>query len=151
MRKPIIVGNWKMYKTLSEAVDFVKALKPQLTDLQDRAIVVCPPYPVLKDVCDNICASNIALGAQDLYWENEGAFTGEVSAPMLKSVGCTYVIIGHSERRSTGEGDEIINRKVKLALGQGLRVILCVGERERDGQGEYLKYLGWKKQFLGLM
>jgi len=129
MRKSIIAGNWKMYKKLSEAMDFVKALKPQIADVHDRAIVVCPPYPVLKNVSDAVSDSNIALGAQDLYWEDEGAFTGEVSAPMLKAVGCQYVIIGHSERRQYfGETDETVNKKLKAAIKHNLNAIVCVGE-----------------------
>jgi len=129
MRKPIIAGNWKMYKTVSEAVDFAKKIKPLVADVHDRTIVVCPPYPALQEVCDEICDSNVALGAQDLFWEDEGAFTGEVSAPMLKSVGCTYVIIGHSERRQCfGETDETVNKKLFAALKHNLFPIVCVGE-----------------------
>jgi triosephosphate isomerase len=129
MRKPILAGNWKMYKTLSEAVDFVNKLKPLVADVHDRTIVICTPYPVLKDVCDVVCPTNIAVGAQDLFWEDEGAFTGEVSAPMLKAVGCTYVIIGHSERRQYfGETDETVNKKLFAALKHNLYPIVCVGE-----------------------
>lgn len=141
MRRPIIAGNWKMYKKLSEALDFIKALKPQVADVHDRTIVVCPPYPVLKSVSDEICDSNIALGAQDLYWEDEGAFTGEVSASMLKAVGCQYVIIGHSERRQYfGEIDETVNKKLFAALKHNLIAIVCVGETltQRE-KGETLK------------
>jgi triosephosphate isomerase len=143
MRKPIIAGNWKMYKTFSEAVDFIKALKPQLADIQDRTIVVCPPYPVLKEVCDHICASNLSLGAQDLFWEDEGAFTGEVSASMLKAVGCTYVIIGHSERRQYfGETDETVNKKLFAALKHNLFPIVCVGETlEQREKGDTFKII----------
>jgi len=118
-----------MYKTVSEAVDFAKKIKPLVADVHDRTIVVCPPYPALQEVCDEICDSNVALGAQDLFWEDEGAFTGEVSAPMLKSVGCTYVIIGHSERRQCfGETDETVNKKLFAALKHNLFPIVCVGE-----------------------
>jgi triosephosphate isomerase len=129
MRKPIIAGNWKMYKTESEAVDFAKKLKPLVCDVGDRAIVICPPFPALSKVADEIRQCNIALGAQNLHWEDEGAFTGEVSAPMLKAVGCTYVIIGHSERRQYfGETDETVNKKLKAALKHHLLPIICIGE-----------------------
>jgi triosephosphate isomerase len=130
MRKPIIAGNWKMYKTEAEAVDFVKKLKSQVADVHDRTIVVCPPFPVLSKVWDEICNNNIALGAQDLFWEDEGAYTGEVSAPMLKAVGCTYVIIGHSERRQYfRETDETVNKKLFSALKHRLIPIVCIGEK----------------------
>lgn len=129
MRKPIIAGNWKMFKTETEAIDFVKNLKPQVSDVYDRTIVVCPPFPNLSKVYDEVCDSNITLGAQDLFWEEEGAFTGEVSAPMLKAVGCTYVIIGHSERRQYfGETNETVNKKLLAAIKHKLDSIVCVGE-----------------------
>jgi len=130
MRKPIIAGNWKMYKTEAEAVDFVQKLKPNVADVHDRTIVVCPPFPVLSKVWDEICNNKIALGAQDLFWEDDGAYTGEVSAPMLKAVGCTYVIIGHSERRQYfGETDETVNKKLFVALKHRLIPIVCIGEK----------------------
>ena len=135
MRKPIIAGNWKMYKTEAEAVDFAKKLKPLVADVHDRTIVICPPFPNLSKLYDEICDSNLALGAQNLYWEDEGAFTGEVSAPMLKSVGCTYVIIGHSERRQYfGETNETVNKKLFNALKHKLTPIVCIGEtlQERE-------------------
>lgn len=130
MRKPIIAGNWKMYKSEAEAMDFVKKLKPQVADVRDRTIVVCPPFPNLSKVCDGVCDSNIAIGGQNLFWEDQGAFTGEVSALMLKSVGCTYVIIGHSERRQYfGETDQTVNKKLFSALKNRLIPIVCVGEK----------------------
>jgi triosephosphate isomerase len=129
MRKPILAGNWKMYKTEADAVDFAKKLKPIVSDVHDRIIIICPPFPALSKVCDEICNSNVALGAQNLFWEEEGAFTGEVSAPMLKAVGCTYVIIGHSERRQYfGETNETVNKKIFSALKYKLNPIVCVGE-----------------------
>ena len=129
MRKPIIAGNWKMYKKLTEAVDFVKTLAPLVTDVHDKVVLICPPYPVIKDVCDIALPTNIAVGAQNLFWEDEGAFTGEVSAPMLNAVGCKYVIIGHSERRQYfGETDETVNKKLFAALKHNLISIVCVGE-----------------------
>lgn len=129
MRKPIIAGNWKMYKTVSEARDFATQLKPLVAGVHDRTVLVCPPFTHLQDVCDILCDSNVAVGAQNLYWEDEGAFTGEVSASMLKSVGCTYVIIGHSERRQYfGETNETVNKKIFAALKHNLIPIVCVGE-----------------------
>ena len=143
MRKPIIAGNWKMYKTLTEAVDFARELKPQVAEVHDRSIVVCAPYPVLKDVCDVVCSTNVGLGAQDLFWEDEGAYTGEVSAPMLKAVGCQYVIIGHSERRQYfGETDETVNKKLFSAIKHNLIPIVCIGETlEQREKNETLKVI----------
>jgi len=129
MRRPIIAGNWKMYKTIVEAVDLVTKLKFTLPNITDRTVVVCPPFPSLQAVSDTLRDSDIAVGAQDLYWEDAGAFTGEVSAPMLKAAGCTYVIIGHSERRQYfGEKNEIVNKKIFAALKNHLVPIVCIGE-----------------------
>ena len=129
MRTPIIAGNWKMFKTVSEAKDFAAQLKPLVAGVHDRTILICPTFTNLQDVCDIVCDSNVKVGAQNLYWEDEGAFTGEISAPMIKSVGCTYVIIGHSERRQYfGETDETVNKKVFAALKHNLIPIVCVGE-----------------------
>jgi triosephosphate isomerase len=141
MRTPIIAGNWKMFKTEMEAVDFAKKLKPLVKDISDRIIVICPPSPLISKVCDVVCDSNIAVGGQNLYWEDQGAFTGEVSAKMLKSVGCKYVIIGHSERRQYfGETDETVNKKLLKALEGKLNPIVCVGERlEQREKGETFK------------
>lgn len=141
MRTPIIAGNWKMFKNEAEAVDFARKLKSLVRDVSDRIIVICPPFPVLSKVCDELCDSNIGLGAQNLYWEDQGAFTGEVSAKMLKSVGCKYVIIGHSERRQYfGETDETVNKKLLKALEQRLSPIVCIGERlEQREKGETFK------------
>ncbi|MEK6568574.1 MAG: triose-phosphate isomerase [Candidatus Omnitrophota bacterium] len=129
MRKPIIAGNWKMYKTLKEAEELVSSLKRQVYDVTDVDIVLCPPYTALSYVADMLEDGNIALGAQDTHWEEEGAWTGEVSAGMLKDTGCLYVIIGHSERRQFfGETDEWVNKKIKAALKNSLIPIVCVGE-----------------------
>ncbi|HTY13219.1 MAG TPA: triose-phosphate isomerase [Candidatus Omnitrophota bacterium] len=129
MRKPIIAGNWKMYKNLAEAVDFTQKLIPLVSGVTHCTILVCPPYPLLKDTADEACGTNIMVGAQNLYWEDEGAFTGEVSASMIKSVGCTYVIIGHSERRQYFcETDETVNKKLFAALKHNLLPVVCVGE-----------------------
>ena len=130
MRKPIMAGNWKMFKTEAEAVDFAKNIVPQVADVKDRVILLCPPLLVLSKVNDEIKNSNVALGAQNLFWEDQGAFTGEVSAPMLKAIGCTYVIIGHSERRQYfGETNETVNKKLFASLKHGLLPIVCIGEK----------------------
>jgi triosephosphate isomerase len=130
MRKIIIAGNWKMYKTIDESIELVTLLKRSLVDVEGVEIVVCPPFVSLSDVRETLIGSNIGLGGQDCYWEKEGAFTGEVSCPMLKAAGCTYVIIGHSERRQYfNETNETVNKKVKAALAAGLKPIVCVGEK----------------------
>ena len=130
MRTPIIAGNWKLNKTISEAVEFTTALKALVTDVNGVEIIIAPPFTALAAVSETIADSNICLSAQDVYSEDSGAFTGEVSAPMLKDVGCDYVIIGHSERRQYfSEMNESINQKVKAALAHALKPIICVGEQ----------------------
>jgi triosephosphate isomerase len=130
MRKPIIAGNWKMYKTIGEACQLVKDLKVKLAGVTDVEIAVAPPFTALFAVADVIKGSNIKLAAQDMYWEKEGAFTGEVSPTMLKDAGCEFVIIGHSERRTYfSETNETVNKKVKAAHANSLKPIMCVGER----------------------
>ena len=140
MRTPIIAGNWKLNKTISEAVALTTALKALVVDASGVGIIVAPPFTALAAVNAVIADSNIDLAAQDVYSEDSGAFTGEVSAPMLKDVGCDYVIIGHSERRQYfGETNESVNQKVKAALAHDLKPIICVGEllEEREaGQTE---------------
>jgi triosephosphate isomerase len=138
MRKTIIAGNWKMFKTISQAIELANGLKRELFDLDSQSIdiVVCPPFTVLTEVYEVIADSNIQLGAQDVYWELQGAFTGEVSPSMLKDLGCEFVIIGHSERRQHfGETNESVNKKLKAALENNLTPIVCVGETlsEREG------------------
>jgi triosephosphate isomerase len=118
-----------MFKNIGEAIELVSGLKRELADLVEADIVICPPFTALSEVSEVICDSNIKLGAQDMHWEDQGAFTGEVSAPMLKDAGCQYVIIGHSERRQYfGETNVSANEKVKAALKNSLNPILCVGE-----------------------
>ncbi len=138
MRKAIIAGNWKMNKTVKEALELVDKLKAKLKDIQDVEIVVCPPFTSLETAAEVIKGSNIQLGAQDVYWEDSGAYTGEISAAMLKELGCQYVIIGHSERRAYfGETNESVNKKLKAVLGHNLIPIVCVGERlEQREAGE---------------
>ncbi len=135
MRRVIIAGNWKMYKTVDESIELVNLLKRSVIDINDVEIVVCPPFTSLSDVRETIMGTNIKLGAQDCYWEKEGAFTGEISCSMLRSAGCEYVIVGHSERRQFfGETNETVNKKAKAALKEGLKPIVCVGEKLADRQ-----------------
>ncbi|MBU0504103.1 MAG: triose-phosphate isomerase [Candidatus Omnitrophota bacterium] len=131
MRKTIIAGNWKMYKTIPEAIELSNGLKRELFKLDKDAIeiVLCPAYTALSEVAEVVLESNIQLGAQDMYWQDEGAFTGEVSPKMLNDIGCAFVIIGHSERRLYfNETNETVNKKVKAALSAGIKPIMCVGE-----------------------
>ncbi|MEW6101189.1 MAG: triose-phosphate isomerase [Candidatus Omnitrophota bacterium] len=131
MRKAIIAGNWKMYKTLSEAIELANGLKRALFNIESELIdiVLCPPFTALSEVAEVIADSNIQLGAQDCFWQDEGAFTGEVSCKMLVDVGAKFVIIGHSERRQFfGEANEGVNKKIKAALKAGLFPIVCCGE-----------------------
>ncbi|MBU0468822.1 MAG: triose-phosphate isomerase [Candidatus Omnitrophica bacterium] len=129
MRKPIIAGNWKLNKTIDASIELVTLLKRELSDVDEVDIVVCPVFTALSAINDIILESNIDMGAQNLYWEDAGAFTGEVSAPLIKDAGCKYVIIGHSERRQFFcETNETVNKKIKAALASGLLPIVCVGE-----------------------
>jgi len=129
MRKPVIAGNWKLFKTGQEASELIGALVPLVQNTKNVEIVVAPVFTVLSRVSGLIAASPINLAAQDCYWEEEGAFTGEVSPKMLVDAGCSHVIIGHSERRQYfAETDETVNRKVKAAMAAGLVPIVCVGE-----------------------
>jgi triosephosphate isomerase len=130
MRKPIIAGNWKMNKTAEESIALSNGIKRNLFNIDNVEIVLCPPFTSLSDVKDVILDTNIILGGQNMHWESEGAFTGEVSAKMLKTLGCKYVVIGHSERRTYfGETNGTVNKKVKSAIIEGLFPIMCVGER----------------------
>jgi triosephosphate isomerase len=129
MRQKFVVGNWKMFTTAAEAVRLAKAVVIGLGKEDRISVIICPPFPYLSLVGSILKGSPIALGAQNLYPQKEGAFTGEVSPTMLLDLGCKYVILGHSERRhKLGESDAFINQKVKFALAAGLDVILCVGE-----------------------
>ncbi len=129
MRTPIIAGNWKLFKTSSEALELVTGLIPLVKDTKGVEIVVAPVFTVLSRVRDALAGSNVRLSAQDCYWEEEGAFTGEVSPKMLLDAGCSHVIIGHSERRQFfGETDATVNRKNKAAIAAGLTVLFCIGE-----------------------
>ena len=129
MRTPIIAGNWKLNKTISEAVELTTELKDLVTATNNVDIVVAPPFTALDAVNKVVKDTNIELAAQDVYWEDCGAFTGEVSVPMLKDAGCEYVIVGHSERRQFfNETNESVNLKANAVLSHGMKPIICVGE-----------------------
>lgn len=128
-RRPLLAGNWKMFKTLPETVDLLKKLAPAVADVRDRDVVVCPPFTSLAAAVDALRGSVVRVGAQNMSENAEGAFTGEISGPMLRAVGVDYVILGHSERRQYhAESDALINKKLHKALKDGLTPILCVGE-----------------------
>ncbi len=130
MRPPLIAGNWKMNGLLREARELAAGIRKALEGAPpEPEVVLCPPFPALPTVREALEGSPLRLGAQNMHWEPKGAYTGEVSPPMLKDVGCTHVILGHSERRHIlGETHEMINRKVKAALAAGLTPIFCIGE-----------------------
>lgn len=130
MRRKVVAGNWKMNKDLSGTIELISAIKNDLSKSETSTeVIVCPPYTSLESASTVLKGSSIKLGAQNMHFEDNGAFTGEVSADMLKSVGCEYVILGHSERRTIfGENDEVINKKIKKAISAGLKPIFCVGE-----------------------
>ena len=128
-RKKLIAANWKMYKNPAQTEEFFRAFLPLIFEHHRDEIVVCPPYLDLQAALESAKGSQIAIGAQDVYWKDEGAFTGEISSPMLVALGCTHVIIGHSERRQYfAEIDDTVNLKLKSALEHGLTPIVCVGE-----------------------
>ena len=136
-RRPLIAGNWKMYKTPADAAETARELVERVTGVTGVDIMIAPTYTALEPVFKVIKDSPVALGAQNLFWENEGAYTGEISAPMLKSVGCRYAIIGHSERRQYfGETDETVNKKIQAAIQVGLKPVFCVGETEKERESE---------------
>jgi triosephosphate isomerase len=135
-RRKVVAGNWKMNKTVPEALALVRELRGLVSSLQGVEVVVAPPFVALAAVAQEVAGSNIRLAAQNCHWEASGAFTGEVSAAMLKDVGCTYVILGHSERRQFfGETDETVNKRTRAVLKAGMTPIVCVGETlaEREG------------------
>jgi triosephosphate isomerase (TIM) len=137
MRIPFIAGNWKMFKTVHEAVVFTKELRNLVKEVADVEIVIAPPFTAIHAVAEAARNTNIGVSAQDLYWEREGAFTGAVSAAMIKEAGAAYAIVGHSERRRLfGETDATVNRKMMAAFLASLTPIVCIGEtleeRERD-------------------
>ena len=134
-RIPLMAGNWKMNKTVEEAVDLVKQLKDAISGVKGVEVAVAPPFTALYAVSKELKDSTIHLAAQNMFWEEKGAFTGEVSPLMLKEMGCAYVIIGHSERRQFfGETDETVNRRMKMVIAHGMKPIFCIGEtlKERE-------------------
>ena len=136
-RKPLIAGNWKMFKTWSEAVETAEALVKRVAGATDIDIMIAPPFTALASVSDIIRESTVALGAQNLFWESEGAYTGEISSAMLVSAGCSHVIIGHSERRLYfGDTDENVNKKIEAAIKHQLIPIFCVGESEKERESK---------------
>src|SRR5918999_1065265 len=137
MRIPFIAGNWKMYKTVGDAVKYVKEFRVMVKDLENVEIVLAPTFTALHAAAEAARNSNIGIAAQDLFWEREGAFTGEISGAMIREAGAEYAIIGHSERRTYfGETDATVNRKTMAAFSAGLTPIVCIGEtldqRERN-------------------
>jgi triosephosphate isomerase len=143
MRTPFIAGNWKMYKTVDETVKYVKEFRGLVKDIQGVEIVLAPPFTALYAAAEALRNSNVALAAQDMHWDREGAFTGQVSGPMIREAGAEYVIVGHSERRTHfGDTNATVNRKVTAAFACGLMPIMCIGEtldqRERRETFEVL-------------
>ena len=136
-RRPFIAGNWKMNKTVGEALDLVRELKASLAGVKGVEVAVAPPYTALHAVHKELEGSSIGLAAQNLFWEEKGAYTGEIASLMLKEVGCQYVIIGHSERRQYfGETDVTVNRRIKAGLLRELQIIFCIGETLKEREGE---------------
>lgn len=128
-RKPVIAGNWKMFKTVAETVSFFDEFKPLVAGADHCEILLCAPFPALTAAVDTVRGTGIAIGAQNLYWEKQGAFTGEVSAPMIKAAGCSHVLVGHSERRQYfGETDATVLKRTLAALEEGLTPVVCIGE-----------------------
>jgi triosephosphate isomerase len=154
MRKPVIAGNWKMYKTIAEAVDFIERIKPVAAKAEHCEVVVAPPFTALRVAAEAAKGSKVGVAAQDVHWDKEGAHTGDISVAMLADAGCTHVIIGHSERRQDhGETDASVNRKIRAALAAGLVPIVCVGETlaEREaGKTEEVLRRQFQGGFAGL-
>jgi len=156
MRVPMIAGNWKMYRTAREASTAIRTLRDLVAVVADVEVVVCPPFTALPAALEAARGSRVAVGAQDCHWEKEGAFTGEVAVPMLADLGCSHVIVGHSERRQFfGETDATVDRKIEAVLAHGLICIGCLGETlqereagqmlpvlERQLRGGFARHLG---------
>ncbi len=136
-RKPFIAGNWKLNKTIPEAVTLAKKIKKAVKKETEVEIVLIPPFTALNEVKKSLSQSKILLGAQDVFWEDKGAYTGEVSPSMIRDAGCDFAVVGHSERRQYfGDTNENVNKKIKAALSQGLFTIMCIGEtlKERESK-----------------
>lgn len=153
MRRKVIAGNWKMNMLPNEAMRFIEELAPKIKNTKNE-VILCVPYTDLFYALLHVQGTNIKIGAQNMHWEEKGAYTGEVSAPMLKSIGVEYVIIGHSERRQYfAETDETVNKKIKSALAHGLKPIVCVGEtleQRENGQTEQIVTSQVEKAFEGI-
>ena len=148
-RRRVIAGNWKMFKTLAETRAFFSAFLPLVAENRICDLVIAPPFTAIAAAVQAAAGSNVAIGAQDMYWEKEGAFTGEISPAMLVDAGCRYVIIGHSERRQFfGETDETVAKKTKAALAVGLTPIVCIGEMLADREAGKTDQV-CRKQFRG--
>lgn len=151
MRRPIIVGNWKMNKNIRSSIELASFIVKELSHIKDRDVAICPPFTALYIVSEVLKDSFIFLGAQDVFYEDEGAYTGEISASQLRDVNCKFVIIGHSERRQyLKETDVIINKKIKEALKWDLSPIFCVGETLREREQKKEKEIVEKQITLGL-
>ncbi len=142
MRKPFIAGNWKLHKTVAEATALAEGLRDSLADVESIDMAVCPTATALQAVSEALEGSNIGVGAQNMYWEDAGAYTGEISPPMVKEL-AEFIIIGHSERRKYfGETDETVNKKIKAALAHELKPIVCIGESlEQNEAGETVDFV----------
>ena len=151
MRTPIIAGNWKLNKTPSEATALAREVRRKTASIRGVEVVIAPTFVCLAPVAATLEGSNVRLSAQNVFWEDQGAFTGEISAPMLRDVGCQHVIIGHSERRQYfGETDETVAQRVRAALDHGLLPIICIGERlEQREAGQTLDVI--KRQLDGAL
>jgi len=143
MSKKYIVANWKMNPLeVREATKLFNEVKKKIPKLKKTKVIICPPFVYLGELSLLYSGNKISFGAQDSFWENKGSFTGEISPIQIKDLGGEYVILGHSERRAQGETNEIVNKKIKACLSSGLKVILCIGEKDRDeGSGEHLHFI----------
>ncbi|NES95108.1 MAG: triose-phosphate isomerase [Desertifilum sp. SIO1I2] len=155
MRKVVIAGNWKMYKTQAQALEFLQGFMLELDNVpEEREIILCAPFTDLALLSKNLHGSRVQLGAQNVHWEEAGAYTGEIAGPMLAEIGVRYVVVGHSERRQYfGETDETVNLRLKAAQKYDLTPILCVGEtkQQRDaGETEILIYTQLEKALVGV-
>lgn len=152
MRTPLVAGNWKLNKKVGEAVELVTALKPLVEDVKGVDIVVCPTFTALQAVGVALKGSNIQMGGQNCYIKEKGAFTGEISPQMLLDVGCTWVIIGHSERREYfHEDDALLNQKLRFAIASGLKVMFCIGETLAEREGGHMQQVLTRQVTKGLV